>query len=157
MIVARDSNFFLIQSGLRRATYKILHYTLPSRGFCKVDILLPGTLDIPAVPRSRITYTRVPDVPVMPLIAVLLLKLQGWTDHRDSERQDFQDKQYTDVDDIKEMLEIARQHYRAKTLQSEGWMPRWFVNFARERVDEFVEAFPDTMEDWTEIGFNVEN
>jgi len=155
LLVENDSNFFLVRSSRPRATYKILYYTLPSRGFCKVDILLPGILDIPAVPRSRITYTQVPDVPVMPLIAVLLLKLQGWTDHRDSEREDFQEKQYMDVDDIKEMLDILRWDYGMKTLSSEDWMPRWFVNLARERVDEFVEVFPDTRDHWCDIGFNI--
>jgi hypothetical protein len=91
----------------------------------------------------------------MPAIAVLLLKLQGWTDHRDSARADFQEKQHTDVDDIKEMLEILRRDYTTKTLTSEAWMPHWFVDAAKERVDEFVEAFPDTAEDWLEIGFDV--
>jgi len=155
LLVENDSNFFLVPSRKPRAPYKILYYTLPSRGFCKVDILLPGSMDIPAVPLSRITYTQVPDVPVMPLIAVLLLKLQGWTDHRDAEREHYQEKQYVDVDDIKEVLDILRRDYRMKTLASEGWMPRWFVNLARERVDEFVEAFPDTRDLWYDIGFIV--
>jgi hypothetical protein len=34
-------------------------------------------------------------------------------------------------------------------------MPRWFVDAAKERVDEFVEAFPDMVDDWLDIGFNV--
>jgi len=154
LLVSQDSKFFLVQSRNRRATYQILYYSLPSRGFCKVDVLLPGIMDIPAVPRSCITYTRVPGVPVMPLLAVLLLKLQGWTDHRDSEREDFQEKQYTDVDDIKEILGILRQRdHRAQTLVSQSWMPSSFVDAARWRVDEFVEDFPDTTDDWWTLGF----
>jgi hypothetical protein len=91
----------------------------------------------------------------MPLIAVLLLKLQGWTDHRDSEREDFQEKQYIDVDDIMEVLDILRRAHRTKTLTSESWMPPWFVRAAKWRVDEFVEAFPDTKERWRDIGFDA--
>jgi len=155
LLISTDSNFFLVRSSIPRAPYKILFYTLSRRGFCKVDILLPGTMDIPTVPRSDITYTGVPDVPVMPVIAVLLLKLQGWMDHRDSERNDFQEKQHVDVDDIKEMLEIIRRDYGSKTLKSEGWMPLWFVHAAKGRVEEFVEEFPDTRRHWWDIGFNV--
>jgi len=84
LVVSNDSKFFLVPSRSPRETYKILYYSLHTRGFCKVDILLPGTMNIPSVPRSHITYTQVPDVPVMPLLAVILLKLQGWMDHRDS-------------------------------------------------------------------------
>lgn len=91
----------------------------------------------------------------MPLIAVLLLKLQGWTDHRDSEREDFQEKQYTDVNDIKEMLWLLRHEHTTKTLASEGWMPYSFVDMAKGRVDEFVEAFPKTKNYWRDIGFDV--
>jgi hypothetical protein len=112
-------------------------------------------MDIPSVPLSRITYTRIPGVPVMPLLAVLLLKLQGWTDHRDSEREDFQEKQFMDVDDIKETLSILRRVFPKETLKSESWMPSSFVNAAKWRVDEFVEAFPDTTEHWWFIGFDV--
>lgn len=155
MIVASDDDFFLVRSGRRGATHKLLFYTLPARGFCKVDILIPGTMNIPSVPRSRITYTRVPDVPVMPLIAVLLLKLQGWTHHRDADRQDYQEKQHVDVEDIMEMLEIARRDYATKTLESERWMPREFVDSAADRVGEFIESFPATSEYWYEIGFDV--
>jgi len=112
-------------------------------------------MDIPSVPLSCITYTRVPGVPVMPLLAVLLLKLQGWTDHRDSEREDWQEKQYTDMDDIKEILAILRRHYPRETLESESWMPPSFVNAAKGRVDEFTEVFPGTREHWWNIGFDV--
>jgi hypothetical protein len=155
LLVAQDPKFFLARSRNRRATYQILYYRLHSRGFCKVDILLPGIMDIPSVPLSRITYTRIPGVPVMPLLAVLLLKLQGWTDHRDSEREDFQEKQYMDVDDIRETLAILRRVYPKETLKSESWIPPSFVNAAKWRVDEFVEAFPDTKERWRDIGFDV--
>jgi hypothetical protein len=155
LVVSNNSKFFLVPSRSPRETYKILYYSLPTRGFCKVDILLPGIMNIPSVPRSHITYTQVPDVPVMPLLAVILLKLQGWMDHRDSEREDFQEKQYVDVDDIRDMLEILRQNFSTQTLKSQKWMPRSFVNAAKARVDEFVEAFPDTMEYWWDIGFVV--
>jgi len=155
LLVAQDPKFFLVRSRNRQAKYQILYYRLSSRGFCKVDILLPGVMDIPSVPLSRITYAHVPDIPVMPLLAVLLLKLQGWTDHRDSERDDFQEKQYIDVDDIKEVLVILRRIYPKETLASESWMPALFVSAAKWRVDEFVEAFPDTRKHWGDIGFDV--
>lgn len=159
-IVSQNAKFFLVRSSRRGATYQILHYRLftpyhsDEDRTCKVDILLPKSdLDIPKIPLGRIVYTRIPGVPVMPLLAVLLLKLQGWTDHRESPRRDFQAKQYVDVEDIKEMLEIAVQD--DIELRTEKWMPQWFLRLARPRIEEFVENFPETEDDWSEIGFNV--
>ena len=60
-----------------------------------------------------------------------------------------------DVEDIMEMLEIARRDYATKTLESERWMPREFVDSAADRVGEFIESFPATSEYWHEIGFDV--
>jgi hypothetical protein len=43
----------------------------------------------------------------MPLIAAILLKWQGWTDHRDSKRENFQGKQHVDVDDIRDVRDLV--------------------------------------------------
>lgn len=94
----------------------------------------------------------------MPFIAVLLLKLKGWTDHRNAKRKDYQKKQYVDVDDIREMLRIwFRRQYRTEmNLRTESWIPLWFVDAARQNVDKFVEAFPSTSIYWFAMGFDVD-
>jgi len=157
-LVSNNPNFFLLASRNHSATHRVLHYSLYSprsngqRRSCKVDILIPrGALYIPSIPIGRVTYTRIPDVPVMPLLAVLMLKVQGWLDHRTSHRRDFQEKVDVDVEDIHEMLNIAVEHEVG--LDTERWMPRWFVSRAIERVNEFMAEFPDTSDDWSQLGF----
>lgn len=96
-------------------------------------------------------YTNIPGVPVMPMLALLLLKLQGWAHHRKATRRDYQEKQYVDVEDIMELLGIVLE--AGVELRTERWMPREFIRVARSRVIEFIEEFPDTNDQWTEIGF----
>jgi len=155
-LLSMNTKFFLKPSRNRANTYQILYYRLYSRIFgdersCKVDILIPGNKGIPRIPRGRIMYTYIPGVPVMPLLALLLLKLQGWVDHRDSPRRDYQAKQHVDVEDIIELLDIVLE--AGVGLGTEKWMPRAFVRRAEWRVDEFVTEFPDTFDSWIELGF----
>lgn len=91
----------------------------------------------------------------MPFLALLLLKLRGWTDNRESNAPHKREKQYIDKEDIDELLELAIEEYDS-VLQRERWMPRWFIREARERVWEFVEEYPDSADDWSEIGFHLD-
>ena len=155
MVVAKDGDFFLVKSKRPEATYKILYYALkPWGAWCKVDILLPGVLNIPFVPTNLIT--RIGGIPLMPLFAVLLLKLQGWTDHRDSERGDWREKQHVDVKDIEELLEIVVDKYPDQIIDRQRWVPDSMIHVAQNRVDEFVEKLPETVDDWLDIGFEVD-
>ena len=119
-----------------------------------MDILLPGVLNIPFVPTNLIT--RIGGIPLMPLFAVLLLKLQGWTDHRDSEREDWREKQHVDVKDIEELLEIVVDKYPDQVIDRQRWVPDSMIHVAQNRVDEFVEILPETVDDWLDIGFEVD-
>ena len=155
MVVAKDGDFFLVKSKRPEATYKILYYALkPWGAWCKVDILLPGVLNIPFVPTNLIT--RIGGIPLMPLFAVLLLKLQGWTDHRDSEREDWWEKQHVDVKDIEELLEIVVDKYPDQIIDCQRWVPDSMIHVAQNRVDEFVEKLPETVDGWLDIGFEVD-
>jgi hypothetical protein len=153
LIVRSDERFYVTQT---RNPWTILWYSLhPLRSGrrCKVDILVPGLLDIPQMPLSRITYTTVmPNVPTMPLLAVILLKLKGWDDHRHEDNQDKYEKQFVDVEDIDELLEIAIEEHDCH-LKTEKWMPGWFKDNARSRVKDFIVDYPDTAERWEELGF----
>jgi hypothetical protein len=156
LLVESDDSFFLVPSRNPRNNYMVLWYSLPPRSkrSCKVDILVPGIVEIPRVPESLITYTNIPDIPVMPFLALLLLKLRGWDDHRSHTRQDMVDKQHVDVEDIDELLDLAINHYGVH-LSTESWMPKSFVKSAKARLREYVDLFPDTAWQWNEIGFNV--
>ncbi|KAH9919568.1 uncharacterized protein B0H18DRAFT_879944 [Fomitopsis serialis] len=151
-----DGRFFLVPSRNRRANYEVLWYQLPStrRGAerqCKVDILIPGDLNIPDIPKGQVKRKNY--LPVMPLLPLLLLKLQGWTDHRDSNRRDFREKQHVDVEDIDELLSIACGTHTHVSSNSLSWLPADFVQDAQGRIYEYVDEFPHSALEWQTLGF----
>ncbi|EPQ53004.1 hypothetical protein GLOTRDRAFT_15009, partial [Gloeophyllum trabeum ATCC 11539] len=150
LIRRSDSRFYLIKPKTPNATYRVFYFRLDGyRRSCKVDILLPGIMSIPTIPRGRIT--KVHDIPVMPLPALLLLKLQGWSDHKGSTRPDMVDKQYVDVQDVSELLRIA--HNRDLWMPSETWLPSAFLDMGEERVERFVEEYTSTSDPWEAVGY----
>ncbi|KAI0733340.1 hypothetical protein C8Q72DRAFT_748935, partial [Fomitopsis betulina] len=135
LLTEADDQFFLVPSRRRSANYEVLWYELPSnrrgRGRqCKVDILVPGdALLIPDIPSRYIKHKD--GLPVVPALPLLLMKLQGWTDHRYSNRRDFQEKELADVEDIEELLSNTGTHIDSKQM---AWLPEDFVSAAQERV-----------------------
>ena len=155
LLAASDDPFFLAPSRRRNAGYKVLWYRLPSppgapRRRCKVDILVPGIMNIPDIPPQQIK--RKLGLPVMPLLPLLMMKLQGWTDHRASPRADFQAKQHVDVDDIKELLGITCRTGTRIGSNSLYWLPSGFIQAARIRVYKFTLEFPYTEDQWDFLG-----
>ncbi|KAI0672063.1 hypothetical protein C8Q78DRAFT_1024839 [Trametes maxima] len=158
ILVGEDSDFYLVDSRDPSADYQVLWYCLPSgrrggRRACKVDILVPGVLNIPFVPRRRVKV--ISRLPVMPLIPLLLLKLQGWSDHRESYREDMQEKQYVDVEDIHELLGIAIDRGQRAWQDNLNWVPHELLGDAQQRVYDYVAEYPNSREDWEAIGFDV--
>lgn len=158
ILVNADNDFFFIDSRNPNAPYRVLWCSLrPSRRgnprTCKVDILIPGILNLPTVPHRREKI--IDNLPVMPLIPLLLLKLQGWEHHRDSNRADQRDKQHVDVGDIGELLEIAVNRNQKITQANLKWMPRSLIRDAQERVYEFCREYPNYEDDWEMVGFSV--
>lgn len=160
-LVFANPLFFLVPSTNPRNTYKVLWYNLraasssyvPPSHACKVDILIPGIMNIPAIPEKNIVYSLIKDtnIPVMSFIGVLLLKLQGWADHRISRRTDLNKKQYVDVADIYELLRIAVRN-RGTHVGNENWLPTSFVAAGKRRVANFVVTHPDSNVYWRQIG-----
>jgi len=153
------STFYLRPPKSIGATYKVLfaklrgniHY---SRRSCKVDILIPGVLNIPQIPPAHILH--IDDLPVMPLIPLLLLKLQGWSDHRASSRSDMQQKQYMDIRDITQLLQIAVMR-GARLEDAIEWLPQEFVVAGRARLARYLETLrPSQTSNWVEIGFEID-
>ncbi|KAI0819387.1 hypothetical protein BC628DRAFT_1403040 [Trametes gibbosa] len=158
ILVNEDSDFFLVDSRNPHADYRVLWYSLrPSRRgnprSCKVDILIPGILNIPDVPRRRVKW--IDELPVMPLVPLILLKLQGWSDHRASHREDMQAKQHVDVQDLDQLLQIAIERDQNVWQQNLSWMPRELIDEAQSRVYEFIEDLADFDDDWERLGFDV--
>lgn len=157
MLVEDDADFYLVPSRNPRASYSVLWCRVQSsrrrRPKCKVDILVPPTLDIPHVPGRRLKI--ISDLPVMPLIPLLLLKLQGWSDHRESHRDDMQMKQYVDVEDISELLQIAIDRNQDIRQDNLGWLPEQMREDAQDRVWDFVQEYPHMADNWVLVGFSA--
>lgn len=151
--------FFLVPSTNPRNTYKVLWYNLrphsilPSHA-CKVDILIPGILNIPTVPKQSVISSHINGhglVPVMPFIALLLLKLQGWDDHRTSRWFNLQIKEYVDARDINELLQMVVRD-KEIDVRKEGWLPPSFVRAGKLRATAFIREYPSSSVYWKQIG-----
>lgn len=163
LLVREDPRFYLVSSRNPRATYKVLWYSLSARISryplptidCKVDILIPGVLNIPNVPIPRVLTLS--GLPVMPLVPQLLLKLQGWSDHRASHRSDMQDKQYVDIRDIDALLVIALEKgARVKGGEEDDWIPESMIALARTRLRSYTRfASRYSAGKWRELGLSV--
>ena len=155
IIVAADQRFYTIPSANHSATYTKLYFRLPGHSYdydrvLKVDILVPPTLRIPWVRYSQISY--IDDIPVMPLFPLLVLKLQGWWDHRRSSRTDFQAKQQADIHDIRGLVDQARAtgvHLSDET----DWDPD-FLTHAEQLVAKFM-TINGFKRSFRRLGFNV--
>jgi hypothetical protein len=123
---------------------------------CKVDILLTGsgsTLNLPWIPPEKIEYINY--LPVAPFSLLLLLKLQGWEDHRHSSRGDFQWKSRTDATDIDQMLMLMTEN--GYTLADvNGWVEEDFLTKSEQRVRAFVKTFAWSRDDWRTFGYTVD-
>jgi hypothetical protein len=99
-----------------------------TRRHVKVDILLPARprLWIPGV-RSRDTYV-FNGIAVTPLFDLLVIKMQGWRDHKASRRLDFRAKLGADISDIRALLAQAlveeTSYQDEKRHHTQGFMAR---------------------------------
>ncbi|TBU47728.1 hypothetical protein BD309DRAFT_951274 [Dichomitus squalens] len=160
ILVRDDSHFYLVGSKNRRATYRVLWYSLSNSSFhrpsldCKVDILIPGILGIPMVPAERV-HT-IAGLPVMPMIPQLLLKVQGWSDHRASHRSDMQQKQYVDIGDIDELLAIAVAEGADVRAPECKWLPGSMTGVASTRIWSYtLRGSAKSKGQWKQLGFEI--
>jgi len=150
-LVRRNSNFFLVPSRDPTATYQVLWYRGAMNSKIKVDILLPGIMNIPAISPSLIVHKE--GLPVAPLSLVFLLKLQAWSQHGASSETRFRLKQPTDEADIQQLLPILERD-RIKP-DKDVSLPSSFRKAAVERVQEYVRRRPNSAETWRRIGYKV--
>ena len=115
-------------------------------------------MNIPRVPDIHIRFLSTTgtggnlSLPVMPLIALVLLKLQAWSDHGRSKKDFERAKVQQDVVDVREMLGIARvAQVKAGDVDSE-WMLEWISKRMKERVAEHVKKFPECRLSWAALG-----
>ena len=152
----QPKTFYLHAARTPGATYKVLFARLrpllSMKRFCKVDVLIPGVLNIPHIDNFRIL--RIDGLPVMPLLPLLLLKLQGWSDHRASTRLDMQQKQYVDIRDINQLLQIVVE--KKEDVRRATWLPQTFVAAGQEMLSRYLAIVrPASMQLWQNIGFDI--
>ncbi|KAF8608297.1 hypothetical protein BDV93DRAFT_552138 [Ceratobasidium sp. AG-I] len=149
-LVRTNPRFYLIASTNPLATYQVLWFRTSRGARVKVDLLQPGIMSIPAFSPRDILRKGDRDTPVAPYEVVLLLKLQGWDDHRRSSEARYNHKQHVDVEDIRELLKVAPSGISFNDL------PTDFMLIAREWVVSFAQRFPDSEPYWKVIGFETE-
>lgn len=152
-VVAANPSFFLVPGKTPGATYKVLWYRNYPAGRCKVDLLLPGVMNIPSFPFLFIDYSE-PEQPCAPFTLVFLLKLQAWEQHRDSSELRFRLKSSTDAADLRRMLPIARVK-GVNIRRGEVYLPPPFVVAAGPRAKRFAREWPETLIGWRALGFSV--
>ncbi|KZT08228.1 uncharacterized protein LAESUDRAFT_649487 [Laetiporus sulphureus 93-53] len=156
MLVMADPDFYTLAAKDLNAAYRVLWCKVPTRYTygrerrCKVDVLIPGVMNIPDVPRDRIS--RISGLPVMPLDLLFFLKLQSWTDHRDSPQYWKVSKQYDDSRDIEELLLILKKRGVSIRRSGVAWLSEAFVAAGRGRMAQYVRAYPSSRTKWEELG-----
>jgi hypothetical protein len=148
------------------ATYRVLFYKfgygipIPSMFTgareCKVDILLPGIMDLPRLTSSDIVWRD--GLPVFPFLTLLVQKLQAWGDHLDTSEPHKFKKHPVDAEDVVGLLSLSEslpmtvlRPWREKSLMSTEFQARSLA-----RVKRLCRIFPATKPSWRMLGFDVE-
>ncbi|KAF8489439.1 hypothetical protein F5888DRAFT_1621967 [Russula emetica] len=158
LIVGADDRYYLERSRKRGATYRKLYCRLPGWATddtrcVKIDILVPPTLNLPAISADETNFIR--KIPVMPIFDLLIMKTQGWWDHRNSDRADYRAKQSADVSDIVALLKRAKFEKVSYVDEfNEDRHSREFMSRARSLVNRFVGVYGKTRQ-WRALGFPV--
>ncbi|KAF9008329.1 hypothetical protein BDQ17DRAFT_1237020 [Cyathus striatus] len=160
MLVETDKDFYLVPSKDPHATFEVLWYSLPERRpginhACKVDILIPGIMSLPHIPLEEIVFTPpADDIPLMPYIPLLLMKLKGWIDHGADPRLHVRDKLRQDERDVFELLKLAVEDFGVH-LRTEEWIPKDFLEEFNGYIRQYIPEHPDTVPYWEALGFPI--
>ncbi|KAF9471687.1 hypothetical protein BDN70DRAFT_887823 [Pholiota conissans] len=165
------------------AEYRILWYRQEYKGpECKVDILVPGSVNLPRLPRHRVMFlspraehdddtlngeeSRIVGgavIPVVPFALLLAHKLQGWDDHRRAEESHYKEKQHQDAADVRRLLGLRREMklvMDARRSLCNVWNDKDlfsedFERLTYLRVKIYCAAFPDREAEWRSLGFET--
>ena len=133
-----NDRFYTVRARNPRDWWRVLYWDTGSNepGFerFKIDILVPGVLDLPDIHPHYII--RIDTFPCAPLALLLLHKLKGWDDRRGSHRSDFLAKLPEDVRDIADLLRIANR-LGLNITKSKPYISHSFRDVSYKRVREF--------------------
>ncbi|KAF9055641.1 hypothetical protein BJ165DRAFT_1427577 [Panaeolus papilionaceus] len=157
ILCTNSRNFYLKMPRDPTAEYRILWYRESYMGpECKVDILIPGIMHLPFLTPTQTRW--IDEVPVVPFSLLLLHKLQGWDDHRKAEEAYQQKKQQQDAGDVRKLMGLKREMGDVKNLKPWSDATLFSVEFqelTRERVRDYCLEFPERVEGWKFLGFEV--
>ena len=160
MIRRADYRYFLEPSRQPGATYHILYCRLPGWATdpgrrVKLDILVPPTLGLPKITVSE--AIPINGIPVMPVFDLLIMRTQGWWEHRISSRSDFRKKVNNDVSEIFALLQCAMEEgvSYVNEANKRRHSPE-FMGRARTFVNSFVNIHGGYQQ-WRALQFPVAN
>ena len=169
-IAAAHQNVHLIPSKTPGMDYRVLRYgsehTVGLNGgyskLIKIDVLVADyTLGIPSIPHESVTYIRAHGQtwPVAPLSFLVLLRLQGWDDHKRAPLEHHREKMLIDTGDLSVHLvpfALATSFAPGKACLWEdaaSYLTPEFLALSEARAARFVEDNPWARDDWRHLGF----
>lgn len=165
-LAAHSTRIHLVPSKTPGMTYRVLRYGSDSdhcgmpgapAKLIKVDVLVAEeNLRVPTLLADRVLH--LDGWPLPPLSFLLLLRLQGWSDHRQAELDHHREKAEIDVVDL--CMHLVP-HVLASTFEAEGtlweeaqmYLPEEFLMLSRKRAQAFVAEYPWATDDWRKLGF----
>lgn len=181
--MVQNTRFYLVPAKTPGATYKVLWYRLPSPAdslfrqvhqpliysllrlpnkMIKIDILLPGSMDLPAVPNSNVVWFSAATGsmsntwPAIPYDLLLMTKLQAWSQRRESPVQHYKDRVPSDHADLVKLLDIGRRTKKRvypHSADTKRYLSDSFILVTKKRITEHVEEHPECLEGWRGLGF----
>lgn len=152
-ILRSSPEFSLADLATLSATYRVCWFTFPiSERRCRVDILLPGMIQLPELPPSCVVSAPHTAIPIMPLLPTLLHKCLAWEYHRGIQTEHYVMKTANDSREILELLPEAATSSEC-TAQSGSWLPAWFTENSRNSITSFVAEHPDSAASWVGMGY----
>jgi hypothetical protein len=154
-LCATDNRFYTVKARDPRDRYRVLYWRTDGNeaGFdrFKVDILIPGVMDLPYIhPHYIIKFDK---LPCAPLALLLFHKLQGWDERRNSTRTDYLAKIPGDVRDIGDLLRIANR-LGLNVTKSKPYITDSFREISYERVREFSFEHSEYASLWMGLGLS---
>jgi len=150
-----DNRFYTVRAKNPANRWRVLYWRTDSdepgfEGF-KIDILIPGVLDLPYIHPQYII--EIDKLPCAPLHLLLLHKLQGWDNRRCSRRPDFLAKLPGDVRNISDLLLIANR-LGLNITKPRPYITDSFRNISYARVTEFSRRHPEYIPLWMGLGLS---
>jgi len=160
MMAEENPCFYLVDAKTPGADWTVLWYHPHGEGSTrrpaaiKIDILLPGIMDLPSFDPSFIDFDNSRSLPAAPILLVLLHKVRGWWERFHSPNDYQHKKHWDDACDVANLAPLASQ--MGVTIHDDV-LPDDFIYNASEWVNEFIAEYPKfrTRYHWRKLGYRT--